>query len=305
MEKINEYYPERKEIDCWTDEIYEKAFSVKFSVELSEDEGIAQRKHAGAFHMIKNRIVKFTIEGMRPFYGLWQPVPFGPAPLAVHMPGYGAELGNHPDTVAQGLNLLTISPLGYWKKEGFDLSLKKDGNWPVLPDTALTGGEKGYKDWLLCAAVGVRWAWQQTQVLPKRVSFYGTSQGGGGALLLGSVFSGRGCRCVAADEPFLTDFTGANFRGFYSIIKDIVFTVDKQTAWRGLGFVDTLSHVHRMNFPVMLIAGSADDVCPADTIQKLYNMLTTTRMIYHVDARGHGYNFEVMPLILTWLKIYG
>lgn len=305
MNKLNEFYPEREEIDSWADEIYQKAFSVNFRAELCEDEFITERKYAGAFHMVKNRIVKFTADGLPAFYGLWQPVPFGPAPLAVHTPGYGAELGTHPDTVAQGFNLLTVSPLGYWTPKGLNQALKRDGDWPVLPDTVLSGGERGYRDWLLCAAIGVRWAWEQAEVIPGRVSFYGTSQGGGGSLLLGSVFSHRGCRCVAADEPFLTDFTGADFRGYYSVMKKAFDSCDRASAWRALGLIDTTSHVHRMDYPVMLTAGGSDEVCPADTIKKLHGMLRETRMLYEVKGRGHGYDYEVMPAIWAWLKVYG
>lgn len=256
--------------------------------------------------MSGNRLMKFTPAGRRPFYGIWQPALRGPAPLVVHLPGYGAELSVHPDVNAEGYNVLQLSPLGYWTPDGFDDSLRRaSGDWPVLPDTMISDGAGGYRDWLSDAAGAVMWAWTQPQVLPGRVSFYGTSQGGGTALLLGSVFSGAGTRCVAADEPFLTNYPLADFRGAYGILRGAFDDlVDKAKAWHGLGLCDTLAHAERMSYPVLLTEGTADDVCPPDTVESLYVKLPSTKAIYSLDGRGHGYNYEFIRLACAWFRLY-
>lgn len=87
----------------------------------------------------------------------------------------------------------------------------EDGNWPVLHNTAM-GLPGGYEDWLLDCLLAVRWACEQPDVLGDRLSFFGTSQGGGGSLLMASLLGAR-VRCVCADLPFLTAFPIAKLQG--------------------------------------------------------------------------------------------
>jgi Acetyl esterase (deacetylase) len=299
-----QFYPSETERDLWISQIYNSARTNACSVEILPDSGI--RNNFGTFHMSGNRLVKFSPSGERPFYGVWQPALCGPAPLVVHLPGYGAELSVHPDVNAEGYNVLNLSPLGYWTPNGFEDSLRMaDGNWPVLPDTMTADGAGGYRNWLSNAAAAVFWAWSQPQVLPGRVSFYGTSQGGGTALLMGSVFAGAGTRCVAADEPFLTNYPMADFKGAYNILREQFGTIaDSAKAWHGLGFCDTCNHADRMRYPVLLIEGTADDVCPPDTVESLYMKLPLTKAIYSLDGRGHGYNYEFIRLACAWFRLY-
>ena len=39
-------------------------------------------------------------------------------------------------------------------------------------------------DWLINCALAIRWTQGRTEVIPGRISFFGTSQGGGGSLTL-------------------------------------------------------------------------------------------------------------------------
>ena len=301
---VHPAYPGEVEIDTYAEKIMDAAFSLPFQAEIAQDPGLY---NAFGPHYLGGlrRVVRFTLGGFAPYYGLWQPVLNGPAPLAVHLPGYGAELSGHEATGMEGFNLLTLSPLGYWTPEGFNHSLKKDGNWPVLPDTVRTDGREGYFHWLMQSAAAVRWAQTQRQVLPGRIAFYGTSQGGGGALLMGSLFAGRGTRCVAADEPFLTNFPLADFRGAYAEAARAFEEVkDRQKVFHALGYIDTVSHAHRMQYPVLLTSGGADTTCPPETVHSLFERLPATRSLTHLKNAGHGYQYEFMPLALAWMRLY-
>ena len=143
----------------------------------------------------------------------------GPAPLLIHLPGYGAEMSAHPELVAAGYNVLHINPLGYATPNGPDETKVVNGAWPVLPETVTTCGKKGYCDFLTQAVAAARWACAQPCVQANRLATLGTSQGGGTALLLGSLLAGRGVKAVAADVPFLTDFP----RMFVSRIEAHIF----------------------------------------------------------------------------------
>ena len=276
-----EYYPDKAQRDKWISDILEDAKANAGRAEVLADNGY--RNNFGAFHMSGNRLVKFTPAGRRPFYGIWQPALRGPAPLVVHLPGYGAELSVHPDVNAEGYNVLCLSPLGYWTPEGFDDSLRGErSEWPVLPDTMISGGENGYRYWRADAASAVMWPWSQPLVLPDRVSFYGTSQGGGTALLLGSIFAGIGTRCVAADQPYLTNIPLVLQRGGYTFLNRAFepdFGVPHEKLWHGLGYCDTLNYTDRMDFPVLLTLGTVDDDCPPETIEQLYEKLPSTKAL--------------------------
>jgi cephalosporin-C deacetylase-like acetyl esterase len=144
----------------------------------------------------------------------------------------------------------------------------------------------------------------QPTVIPDRVSFFGTSQGGGASLLLGSIYRDHGVRCVAADEPFLTNYPLSTFRGAYDHARLGVDMGDKSQAWHNLGFIDTLNHASRMNYPVLLTLGTKDASCPPECIQALYDELDTDKMLLSMKNRGHGYQYEFIRHALTWFELY-
>ena len=102
----------------------------------------------------------------------------------MHLPGYGHEMSAHPELVAMGYNVLHVSPLGYASPSGPQLGRMRDGIWPVLPETVDSGGEGGYAEWFVDCLVAVGWALGRAEVAAGRLSLFGTSQGGGAALLL-------------------------------------------------------------------------------------------------------------------------
>ena len=303
------FYPTPGEVDIWVESIWEALAGVECSVEMLPQNGFTHS--LGVNHMQgRFQYLKFQAAGMDSFYGYWQPALAAPAPLLFHVPGYGAEMSTHPELVAAGYNLLHVSPLGYATPEGPDEAKQRDGEWPVLPDTVVSAAQKGYKLWLLQCLIAIRWAMNQAEVLKDRVSFFGTSQGGGGALLLGSLFQNRGVRCVAADLPFLTNFPLAGGRGAYHHatrgLRELARTGANSEAagWRALGFIDTLSHAHRLKIPVLLTAGGQDDVCPPETVASLYQILPGTRSLTYLDRGIHRYSPEFIPLAAAWFRLY-
>jgi len=303
-EKFYGCYPAPAEVDAWIEEMHADAEKADFT---AEDLGGYMPCSYGQFHN-PGLLIKFTRDGHE-YWGVFHNKLHGaPAPLLVQLPGYGAELSSHWDVASRGYNVLQLSPLGYWTPNGFNESLKKDGNWPVLPDTARTDAKGGYRDWLLDVICAVKWAWKRYNVLENRVSFYGTSQGGGTSLLMGSIFAGRGTSCVCADEPFLTDYPLAAFRGAYGVtvtgIEDAARERGEEAAWRALGFADTICHAHRMNYPVLLTGGGRDDVCPPETVESLFGRLPQTKSYTFLHRHPHGYNTDFIKLACAWFELY-
>jgi cephalosporin-C deacetylase-like acetyl esterase len=206
-----------------------------------------------------------------------------------------------------GYNVLHVNPLGYVGPDGPDESKLHGDSWPVFAETLESGGVRGYRQWFTDCVCAIRWAAGLPGVLPDRLSFFGTSQGGGASLILGSLYHGRGTRCVAADEPWLTAFPLA-----LELKPEWAANVTARTAqmpdpaplWRTLGLIDSLAHVHRLNVPVLLTAGGADPTCPAATIEALFEKLPTTKLYCLLDGEPHGYTREFVTLAGAWFRLY-
>jgi cephalosporin-C deacetylase-like acetyl esterase len=305
IENGYQHYPDPATLDAWLDGIWQDGQQTAFEAELLEEQGFGPQ--VGVRHMRQATYVRFTPEGRAPFYGYWQPAASTPAPLLVHTPGYGAEMSVHPDLVAQGYNVFHINPLGYVTPSGRDESKLRDDNWPVFRDTLDSGAREGYRVWLQDCVVAIRWALAQEAALADRVSFFGTSQGGGASLLLGSLYRGHGVRCVAADEPWLVDFPHAIAlkpawaQPFLAGERSVP---DPAALWRTLGTIDALSHARRLTVPVLLTAGGGDVTCPPPTIETLFDKLPTTRLYCHLDGQAHGYTREFIALASAWFRLY-
>lgn len=291
----------QKDIDVWADSIrkegtkkckYTETFIDPFEPSMYIFQSIAA-----------DLFVKIESEGYDPFYCYFQSCFQKQAPLIVHTPGYGGEMSMHPE-LAQYFNVLHINPLGYTTPKGKDKDkMSVDGWGSVFPDTLNSGGTKGYYQWLVNCVMGVEWAFRQENVIKDRVSFFGTSQGGGAALLLGSIFNDI-TKAVASDQPFLTNLKMADGRGAYGIGADLCRNTDKETIERGQYLIDTVHHVHRFNFPILLTSGGKDDQCPPETIRDLFSRLKGTKSYTHFEHLAHSYNREFIQLVKAWFLIY-
>ena len=305
-------YPTSPEVDQWCESLLVEADRAPLVAEVLTDMApwpftLGVRHHAG------HRFVKFSA-GEETFYGFWQPaLSGGPAPLLLHVPGYGAEMSAHPELVAAGFNVLHINPLGYATPEGPDESKRPAGEWPVLPETVKTYGEHGYRDFLRHVAIAFRWASLQPCVQANRVGVLGTSQGGGTALLTASLLRDRGMRAVAADLPFLTNYpltVAKENPGAYYLAQSALACVAKEhpdrlpDAWRALGFVDTLNHAHRLIMPTLLTAGTIDETTPPDSIFSLFEQLPGTRSYTEIAGQAHEYTAPFLRLARAWFEIY-
>ena len=302
-------YPTETEVDQWLDDIWTDAGQSSDSSMGIDFLGNGFEDSLCVGHIKDMKLIKFSPKGRSPFYAYWQPTPYGPAPLLVHTPGYGAEVCIHPDLVMLGYNVLHINPLGYMTPLGRDETKMLQGKYfRVLPDTVISRAQTGYKQWFSDCILAIQWAQAQKNVLPDRVSFFGSSQGGFGSLMLGSLFRGRGVRCIAADVPFGVDFilarklgTSAGYAMAFDALKEIKNQAD---GWYAIGIMDIQSHTRRLDLPVMLTAGGTDDLCPPQTIKSLFDNLPSTKLYYYMERQGHDYTNQFITLVSSWFRLY-
>jgi cephalosporin-C deacetylase-like acetyl esterase len=299
-------YPSDAEVDAWLEAIWQEAQETACDVEPLGEQGSTVQ--FGVRHLKGCQYVRFSPEGMDTFYGYWQPAPSQPAPLLVHTPGYGAEMSAHPDLVAQGYNVLDVNPLGYVTPSGADETKTRNDTWPVFYETYASRGERGYRQWLVNCVLAIRWAQDQDAVLPNRLSFFGSSQGGGASQILGSLYRDHGVRCVAADVSWMTNFPLCKELdvewGSDTSFADIAAMDDPADGWYALGLIDALSHARRLTLPVMLTAGGADSACPPAAIETVFHKLPSTRMYCYIDGQGHAYTQEFVTLAAAWFRLY-
>lgn len=257
-----------------------------------------------------NRFVKFESEGRATFYAYFQPCYDKRAPLAVHTPGYGGEISFHPE-MATRWNVLHVSPLGYNTPSGKDRTkMTMNGCGAVYPETLSSGGERGYAEWLADCVTAIEWARKLSCVDSSAIGFFGTSQGGGAAMLLSSIYANerengeRVVRAAAAEEPFLTDFKTAAGRGAYGMGADMVAGVSEEIKQKAEFYTDTLHHTHRIFCPVLLTAGGKDDTCPKETVENLYRALNGTKSYTFFKNAPHGYSREFLAMASAWFSIY-
>jgi cephalosporin-C deacetylase-like acetyl esterase len=302
-----DYWPEPAEVDAWCESLVDRVAAEPVDAVWMKETvqtGPASR-HFGPCWVQLQR-------GPRRFYAIWQPAATrGPGPLLIHLPGYGAEASVHPELVADGFNVLHVNPCGYHGPSGPDATKMRGGKqWPVLPDTATSKGRIGYVDWLGDALAAVGWARGLESVQANRVATFGTSQGGGGALLMASLLAGD-CRAVCADVPFVTAFPVAleqlDDPGVYGMIWSRWHDTrgDEQVATRrAVCMIDTCAHVHRLKMPVLLTLGQRDKACPAPTIRTLFGRLGATRSLTEIADQGHAHTVEFLALARAWMALH-
>ncbi len=327
------YYPSSEEIDRWCLDLVHESEKTPFSAKVAADAAPwvfspEPRHHEG------NRFVHFTTGGGESFYGFWQPaLSGGPAPLLLHLPGYGAEMSAHPELVVAGYNVLHVNPLGYNTPDGLDQSKCPQGFWPVLPASAETFGEHGYRDFLRHVLIAFRWATSLPCVQARRVGVFGSSQGGGTALLAASLLKDHGIKAVAADVTALTNFplihAKAEEKGYthdptirtkippvyakgnaQSYAHFALAKVQEECpkrlpdAWRALGFIDTLSHAHRLTMPTLLTGAELDGNTPIFSIISLFEKLPRTRSYTEIAGQAHGYTPLFLHLAKAWFTAH-
>ena len=123
--------------------------------------------------------------------------------------------------------------------------------------------------------------------------------------MLASILGPERVRCVCADLPFLTGFPLSGLNGeAYGLLRPAAEQVPPDQFWRRLGFVDTLSHSHRLTMPVMLSAGGADDTCPPAPIELLFARLPGTKQYTYLEHQIHTHSRSSMVLFGGWLQLY-
>lgn len=221
-------------------------------------------------------------------------------PVIISAPGYGGTQQSVMLSECQrGYAVLQVFPRGQgeseelWKLNGADkLTMHLD-----KPNGAYYQG--AYADVIR----GIDYIVSRDDINPKRISIVGTSQGGGIALAVAGLDTR--IKVVVAHVPFLCNFPLAA-RTTGSLVKKLLDKAkqNNDTALKTLFYFDPINLVSRLKVPVLLSAGGKDEVCPAATIQSVYEKLPGIKSIMYYPDLIHTsctafYNFS-----WHWLDLY-
>jgi len=231
--------------------------------------------------------IKFTYE-CGEFYGRYRDKK-GSKYLMVSLPGYNSDWNDMSAYLEGEYDILQLSPLGYNTPHGFDNKKRVNGAWPVLYDTvSKIAPNEGYNKWFFEVVAAVKLMRKPEQ----KLLFVGTSQGGGAALILTSIFNDCTMAC-SSEMPFLIGFSDKNYKKVRDFVgSQIGYTGEmiydfwaKERLYR----IDPLRHIHRISCNTFLLSGEFDDQCPKEDIECLYDKLRCKKNYIMLEKTGHGY----------------
>ena len=242
--------------------------------------------------------IKFAYE-YGEFYGRYREKK-GSKYLLVSLPGYNSDWNDMSAYLEGDYDILQLSPLGYNTPYGFNNEKRVNGAWPVLYDTvSKTVSNAGYNKWFFEVVAAVEVMRKSEQ----KLLFVGTSQGGGAALILSSIFNDCTVAC-SSEMPFMIGFSEMNYKKVRDFVgSQIGYTGEmvydfwaKERLYR----IDPLNHIDRINCGTYLLAGGHDDECPKEDIFELYKMLKCQKKFVELEDRGHGYTDEFKSDAYYW-----
>jgi cephalosporin-C deacetylase len=208
--------------------------------------------------------------------------PAKPWPVIVTAPGYGGEQqGVMLSECQRGYAILQIFPRGQgestelWKLDGDKLTAHLD-----RPEDAYYRG--AYCDVMRA----IDFAVSRDDLDHDRIALVGTSQGGGIALAVAAL--DPHVKAVVAHVPFLCNFRLAA-RTENSLVKKLLDKAGRndEAALRTLDFFDPLELAPQLRVPVLISAGGKDEVCPAATIQSVYERLPGKKTLKSYPSLTH------------------
>ncbi len=224
----------------------------------------------------------------------------------LYIPGYEGSLRSVPET--EGTDWIFISPLGYGLADGStDQSLRQGVTWPTLSNTITGAGYDDYRDFLVQILLCRRYIEEQLNYRGKYIPC-GCSQGGGIALLLGSILPAERLAALCADEPFLVACSTKQFNDYLASVSFSPYQIfNEKECRRRLACIDPINHAEKIKVPVLVTAGTEDFQCERVYTELLYQKLQIHPKNAYIlyEGRGHGYHSCFHRDMITFLKKHG
>lgn len=248
-----------------------------------------------------------SLDGVRIRANLYKPFDEGNPrkiyPAVVTAPGYsGTAFSEMGDGCQRGYIILQVFPRMQGESATYlQPDAARGKSWLVYgaEDPAHFYYRGAFAD--LCR--GVDYLLARDDVDHGRIGAIGASQGG--FLALGLAAIDARVRAVAAHVPFLCDVrrnSTFDLRG-----GDGTYWGESKAPagfFETFDYFDPVNLARRIHSPVALSSGGADRLCPADTIQAVYDQLPGIRSITHYPLLGHTPSPEFYAISWQWMQCY-
>ena len=234
-----------------------------------------------------------TVGGGRIYGFLTRPAGPGPFPALVSVPGAGPGTGPDTDPANEGFAVLCCNVFPY---ETTEECAENERRYEAFNRQGLyiyRGAESPEHCLLRSALLGISraadWLAEQPFADADRIGVFGSSQGGGFALMLAGLKPRF--RAAAANVPAFCDFGGEK-SGWPQF---------RQHGFDRMKLFDAAYFAARIRCPVKMIAGWCDEVCPPESVYAAYNCISAPKEIVDEPAMAH----EIWPSygrLLQWLK---
>lgn len=214
-------------------------------------------------------------------------------PCMVIFHGYGSDRGIPEDYAiwtSMGIAVLTLDTRGQVGETGNLLPLTSGMTRGWVSQNILVK-ESSYFQALCCDVVrALDWVSEQPEIDTSRVGVFGTSQGGGMALLASSLSSIP--VAVAANVPNMCHMDFGIFHSVGSLSEIAQFALHHPESLRGilhnLSYFDNMNHAHRIHIPVLMSVGLKDTICFPEMVYAAFNHLeSNTKRIATYPFMGH------------------
>jgi len=219
-----------------------------------------------------------------------------PWPVIVTVPGYsGRQVGVMQSECQRGYAILQVFPRGqgesekYFKLDGDKLTSKLD-----KPEGAYYQG--AYADVVRM----IDYIVTRPDIDSSRIAMVGTSQGGGISLAVTAL--DKRIKAVVAHVPFLCNMRLA--ASMPSLVKNLLnrAKANNEASLQTLDYFDPLQLASKIKVPVLMSAGGKDVTCPKQTIQSVYDHITSSKQLIIYADLPHTSCIDFYNRTWPWLE---
>lgn len=219
-----------------------------------------------------------------------------PWPVIVTVPGYsGRQVGVMQSECQRGYAILQVYPRGQGISEKY-FKLERDKLAGKLDNPEGAYYQAAYADVMRM----IDYIVTRPDIDSNRIAMVATSQGGGISLAVTAL--DKRVKAVVAHVPFLCNMRLA--ATMPSLVKNLLDKAksNNEAAYQTLDYFDPLQLSSHITVPVLMSAGGKDVLCPQQTVQSVYDKITSNKQLIIYSNLPHTSCNDFYNQTWPWLE---